>query len=687
MSNQQALVLFLRALLAAKKSLALYPPGSDTAKGWIERLRRSLDDAFRQGLIFPIRVSRDRFTWAGGELATTDQALKGLRFEMQSRGIVELSIEPSVEDWELQVMLEVLNKPVKQFASITAAHNYLRERAVVHVSVGAPGLGGLPGAPGQGDLGWGTGTEESGSGAGSAAGSAGLFRGTDADTLDLLVESILKLIDEQFESLAYDRTGLLEWFQAVSRGGRADLLYTAITMLGAMARGRGDREVRARTTLEALLLLPDATLTPFFTDCLLPGAASDLTAFNLLTQVTEDELRQIARHVPRERLVALTTELLEYPWEEGKRLRLLEAITLTLERRAEPGASPAEPVLLSHVDPLLLELRQEIIDACRPDVLLARSADVLLALIGSVHPGENPGFAADALGEITREALAGGQPDLALRVLRSVTTGSAPEVSRESTTPTTLIRRNLAGHSHVSLVVDLLRRDPPTGPMDVATEYLRLVGQEGVEAFTALLAEEPHRRVRIRMCEVLARVGMAAIPALLSRLNDKRWFVVRNALYTLRKIGHASAFPAIVAVLEHPHPRVRLEAVRVAIQLGGGAARAPVLRRVHDRDTSVQRAAISAVGTPGNDAAVPELRKVLLGSGARSEDDAEIPLETIRALAAIGTAAALDVLEATVSRRTWFWKRAERRIRDLAAQTLSGRKPRARVSPEAVDDR
>ena len=162
---------------------------------------------------------------------------------------------------------------------------------------------------------------------------------------------------------------------------------------------------------------------------------------------------------------------------------------------------------------------------------------------------------------------------------------------------------------------------------------------------------------------------------------------MRNALYTLRKIGHASAFPAIVAVLEHPDPRVRLEAVRVAVQVGGAAARAPLLRRVHDPDASVRRAAISAVGIPGNDGAVPELRKVLLGSGARSEDDTEVQLGTIRALASIGTSAALSVLEAAVSRRTWFWRRAERRVRDLAAQTLSARKPRARVSPKAVDDR
>src|SRR2546425_2172269 len=107
----------------------------------------------------------DSFAWAGGELPTTDGAVKGRGFEMQSRGIGEPSIEPSVKNWELQAMLELLNKPIEQLASITAAHSYLRDRAVVRVSVGGAGLGGLPVSPDL-DTGWGTGTEESGSGAG-----------------------------------------------------------------------------------------------------------------------------------------------------------------------------------------------------------------------------------------------------------------------------------------------------------------------------------------------------------------------------------------------------------------------------------------------------------------------------------------------------------------------------------------
>jgi hypothetical protein len=675
MSTQQALVLFLRALVAAKKSLALYPAGSKTVTDWIERLRRSLDDGLRQGLVFPIRVGRDRFLWKGGELPTTEATLKALRFDMQSRGIAELSIDPAVETWELQVLLELLNQRAEHFASITSAHGYLRERGVTRVSVGTPGLGGLPAAPGDhgiGAGGGGTGAEASGSGA--------RLPGTDVDVLELAVESILAAVDKRFEALAYDRAALLRWLETLSSGGRVDLLYAAVSMLGAMAEGTGDREVRARTTLEALMRLPDATLSPFFTDWLLPRVGTDLSAFNLLTQVTEDELRQIGRHVPRERLLALTTELLEYPWEEGKRLRLLEAITLTLERGADPAATADESNPLSPKDPLLVELRQEIMDACRPEALLARSADVLLALLTSTPPPEGGGSAADALAELAREALAGTQPDLALRVLRAVPADAATE-------PATLIPAKLAEQGHVSLVVALLRRDPPAGPMDFATEYLRLTGAAGVETFTALLATEPLRRVRIRMCEVLARLGPPAVPSLVARLADKRWFVVRNALYTLRKIGDASAFPAAVGVLEHRHARVRLEAVRVAVQLGGTAARTTVLRRVHDADASVRRAAIAAVAVPGNEDAVAELRKIVSRAGARTEDDVELHVEAIRALAAIGTASARGALQAIARRRTWFWRRAERRVRDVAAQTLRGRAPRARVTHEVADDR
>jgi hypothetical protein len=53
--GDRVLGLFLRALMAARRSLGLYPVGSEIASTWVRRLHRSLGEFFRQGLCFPPR--------------------------------------------------------------------------------------------------------------------------------------------------------------------------------------------------------------------------------------------------------------------------------------------------------------------------------------------------------------------------------------------------------------------------------------------------------------------------------------------------------------------------------------------------------------------------------------------------------------------------------------------------------
>jgi hypothetical protein len=83
-------VLFLRALMAARRSLGLYPVGSEIASTWVRRLHRSLGEFSQQGLRFPLRVERDPFVWAGPEMRTVDPALKAFRFDLESRRIREV---------------------------------------------------------------------------------------------------------------------------------------------------------------------------------------------------------------------------------------------------------------------------------------------------------------------------------------------------------------------------------------------------------------------------------------------------------------------------------------------------------------------------------------------------------------------------------------------------------------------
>lgn len=667
MGNPQLLVLFLKALIAAKKSLSLYPVGSEMATGWIDRLHRSLDGFIEQGMSFPVRVGRDRFSWVGEELLTIDPTLEAFRFDLESRGISEFSIDPAVENWELQAFLDLLNQPPASIQSIAGGSAFLHARNVVHVSVGGPGIGATP--------------------AEDSADSPSLrAMQTGKDDLDLFVDTVLKMVEERLGDLMFDRTGLASWFQALCEGNRVDRLCAAVRVLGTMAEGGTDREIRVRTMLEALLHLPGATLRPFLTQWLLPAAGSDLVAFNLLTQVTEDELADIARLVPQDQLLSLSSELLEFPWEEGKRQRLLEAIAWTIRRQSEPEAAigPAAPLLRD--DPLLVELRQEIMAACQADVLLDRSTDILLALIFSIESDEYPGFAVDAIEEIVGEALARGKLDLAVRVLSTLSTSTqiGGEGMREHARRLAIFRRRVAGRTQVSLVAGLLRQNVETGQMALAAEYLRLVTGEGVEEFTTMLADERDRRVRARMCQVLARVGPSIIPTLLPWFEDPRWYVVRNIVHILGRLGHDAAFSSLISALDHAHPRVRIEAIRALTMVGGGLASGPIQRCVNDPDPAVRRAMVKALGSVRNDDAVPTLRD-LVASPTRTPEDLEIKQHAIDALATIGSPSARAALARLASRRVWFWERTERRVRGMAVEALSAKRPLVAATVGADD--
>lgn len=666
MGNQQLLVLFLKALVAAKKSLSLYPAGSEMATAWVQRLHRSLDAFFQQGMSFPIQVSRDRFVWAGEGLVTVDPLLEAFRFDLEARGIAEFSIDPAVEDWELQAFLDLLNLPPASLESLAGAGAHLRAKNVMRVSVSAPSAGA----------------------AADEHATASDWRAIQAgkDELDLFVEAVLAMTEERFTDLTYDRTGLAEWFKTVADGEQVDRLYGAVKMLGAMAESGNDREIRTRTMLEALHLLPEATLRPLLTKWLVPRAGSDLVAFNLLTQVTDDELAEITRLVPEDQLLSLSSELLEFPWEEGKKQRLLEAIAWTVRRQKEPEAPGAPPRVLSRDDPLLVELRREIMAACQPDVLLERSTDILLALIFNVESEEYPGFAVDAIEEILGEALARAKLDLAVRALSSLgaSTQLGGEKMREHSRRLAILRQRVAGRTQISLVAGLLRQNVSAEQTALAADYLRLVAREGVEEFTTLLADERDRRIRARMCQVLAKVGSSIIPVLGRWLEDPRWYVVRNVLYVLGKIGDESTFMSVVAALDHPHPRVRVEAVRALGVIGGGLASGPLLRCVTDPDVTIRRAVVKSLGGLRNDDAVPTLRDLVTGPGSAGEDP-EIRQEAINALATIGSPAARAALVKLANRRVWFWKRTERRIRTIAVEALSTGRPTARSRARSDD--
>ncbi len=96
----------------------------------------------------------------------------------------------------------------------------------------------------------------------------------------------------------------------------------------------------------------------------------------------------------------------------------------------------------------------------------------------------------------------------------------------------------------------------------------RLIPATGLEAAPALLealAESKERRVRLRLLDLLARYGAAVGPLVVERLDGVPWYVERNLLALLLRLPDVPQGFSPDGLLHHRDPRVRHEAIALAI--------------------------------------------------------------------------------------------------------------------------
>jgi len=298
----------------------------------------------------------------------------------------------------------------------------------------------------------------------------------------------------------------------------------------------------------------------------------------------------------------------------------VEAVTWSLQQSGHADERPYS-IPMPPEDTILDSMRDEIIASCSPENLLERSIEILTSLVfDDTLMGDQP-RPVKALAQAMHEALSLGKPDLCLGILREVIARKSEGPARPELDETIAeLLRRAAEPALVALIVEPLRRTRTPEQVEIAVEYLRLIGEGGIEAFTELLAAESEKRVRSRMCEVLTRVGSSAISILGEHASDPRWFLARNVVNILGKSRQPGAAAAVTAALDHPHPRVRIEAIRAALLIDSPGSVDLILSRINDPDASVRRAVINAVGRKGISGNVSQLRKFVLSPIKDDED-------------------------------------------------------------------
>ena len=116
---------------------------------------------------------------------------------------------------------------------------------------------------------------------------------------------------------------------------------------------------------------------------------------------------------------------------------------------------------------------------------------------------------------------------------------------------------------------------------------------------------------RKALATALVSLGTAAIAPTLAMLKDERWYVVRNMVSILGELRCSQCIPELKRPLYHEDVRVRKEAIRALMKIGGEAAESALIPLLEEQDEGLVRHVILSLGLMRSRQAVPGLLRLL----------------------------------------------------------------------------
>jgi HEAT repeat protein len=207
---------------------------------------------------------------------------------------------------------------------------------------------------------------------------------------------------------------------------------------------------------------------------------------------------------------------------------------------------------------------------------------------------------------------------------------------------------SLAMRETVGLVGDVDDQAWATIKTTIAT-----VGVASVDALKAVVSVEHDTVATKRAEELIIGFGAKAVGRLTALVGDPRWFVQRRGAQLLGRIAVPEAVPLLQPLLRQSDTRVAQAAISALAAIPDPAAARAIQTVLRAASGDLRRAVTGALVAGKDPRVVPMLVQILKESEPLGKDH-DVVLETIDALASVGTDAAVPILVTMANRKRFF---------------------------------
>ncbi len=206
--------------------------------------------------------------------------------------------------------------------------------------------------------------------------------------------------------------------------------------------------------------------------------------------------------------------------------------------------------------------------------------------------------------------------------------------------------------------------------LDEVSGYLKLLKPNSLQPLMKVLGDLGNPKARRTVCDAVCEIGKNQIDQILPFLEDRRWYLVRNVVYILGRIGKEPAIPSVQKALGHREMRVRREAVQALGFIGGAKAFHLLIKALQDTDVRIRCATALNLGKVGRKDALPYLLEVIQAKEFAGKEAAE-KKAFFDAVGLAGSNDPIPLLRKLLMKKAWFRRKKVDELRQGAASALA----------------